>query len=136
MTALLKYYEDYFEVRFPYNQRVINELKIQIPSCYRRWISDKRAWEITIIYEATILRIFAKYSIPYIKIPQTIKKSSQPTDIPSEYRTLYLLPNAPREVVKASFRALSLLHHPDMQGGNAKRFREIKGAYDKIMRTK
>lgn len=46
---------------------------------------------------------------------------------------LYLLNNAPIEVVKAAYRALSLLHHPD-HGGDEERMKEINNALDKILK--
>lgn len=48
------------------------------------------------------------------------------------HATLYLLPSAPLEVVRAAHRALAALHHPDV-GGNEERMVEINLAYDEIM---
>jgi hypothetical protein len=45
------------------------------------------------------------------------------------YQTLHLLPSAPPEVVKAAYRALATLHHPDKPGGDGERMKVINDAY-------
>ena len=50
----------------------------------------------------------------------------------SSYRTLHLLPTAPSGVVKAAYRALVSIHHPD-KGGDEKKFCDIQSAYEKIL---
>jgi hypothetical protein len=44
------------------------------------------------------------------------------------FAALYLLPSAPVEVVRAAYRALAIIHHPD-HGGDAERMRAINAAY-------
>jgi hypothetical protein len=48
------------------------------------------------------------------------------------YEALYLLPSAPIEVVRATYRALAMLHHPDC-GGTHDQMARINSAMDKIM---
>ena len=47
------------------------------------------------------------------------------------HAVLYLIEGAPPEVVRASYRALSKIHHPDV-GGDRIRFEEINEAYKKL----
>lgn len=55
----------------------------------------------------------------------------QPTDPRTEaYRILHLDPDAPMEVVKAAYRALSARWHPDHEHGDAERMKVINRAYD------
>jgi len=49
-----------------------------------------------------------------------------------KYAKLHLLPSAPHEVVKAAYKALALIYHPDREGGSAEDFRDLKDAYEKI----
>jgi hypothetical protein len=51
-----------------------------------------------------------------------------PKPAPDPFAALYLLPSAPVEVVKAAYRALATLHHPD-HGGDAERMKIINAAY-------
>lgn len=46
----------------------------------------------------------------------------------SSYDRLFLTPDAPPEVIKAAYRALTKIHHPDA-GGDAEEFRKIDEAY-------
>jgi|TARA_Y100000310_G_C20533146_1_gene739528 hypothetical protein len=40
---------------------------------------------------------------------------------------------APIEVIKAAHKALAKKYHPDMQGGNVKKFRQVQEAYEKLV---
>jgi hypothetical protein len=51
-----------------------------------------------------------------------------PKPAPDPFKELFLLPSAPVEVVKAAYRALATLHHPD-HGGDAERMKAINAAY-------
>lgn len=48
-------------------------------------------------------------------------------------QTLELPANAPWEAVRQTYRRLAALHHPD-KGGDAARFRAIRGAYEILLR--
>lgn len=47
------------------------------------------------------------------------------------YRVLYLRPDAPPEVIRAAYRALANLYHPD-KGGDGVRMAELNVAYEQI----
>lgn len=49
-----------------------------------------------------------------------------------DFSTLYLLDDAPLGVVKAAYKALVMIHHPD-RGGNTDIFMQIDEAYKRIM---
>lgn len=58
-------------------------------------------------------------------------------DSRSLYRALDLEPGATQAEIKAAFRRLALVHHPDRHGGSAAaaaRFREIAEAYNALYR--
>lgn len=46
---------------------------------------------------------------------------------------LYLLPNAPIEVVKAAYKALAMRYHPDRPGGDAEKMQELNEAVAEIV---
>ena len=46
--------------------------------------------------------------------------------------TLFVLPNAPKEVIRAAHRALAAMHHPD-RGGDVNEMIAINLAYDRLM---
>jgi curved DNA-binding protein CbpA len=47
------------------------------------------------------------------------------------YVTLHLLPSAPPEVVKAAYKALAVLNHPD-KGGETEVMQRINDAYRRL----
>lgn len=47
--------------------------------------------------------------------------------------TLQIKPGASKDEIKKAFRRLAVIHHPDKHGGDAKKFIEIKNAYDALM---
>jgi len=47
------------------------------------------------------------------------------------YTALHLLPSAPPEVVKAAYRALAVLNHPD-KGGDTEAMQQINDAYRRL----
>ena len=49
------------------------------------------------------------------------------------YAALWLRPGAPPEVVRAAYRALAAVHHPDA-GGDAAVMRRLSGAYAALCR--
>lgn len=57
--------------------------------------------------------------------PPPVQAWQQPS---SHHATLYVLPNAPKEVIRAAYRALATIHHPDA-GGDSERMIEINKAY-------
>jgi len=46
------------------------------------------------------------------------------------YAYLELTPQATMEEVKSAYRSLSLKHHPDKNGGDGERFKQIQSAYE------
>jgi hypothetical protein len=52
------------------------------------------------------------------------------------YAELHLLPGAPGEVVRAAYRALCMIHHPDRNGGEGNdKLQRLNVAYEKIMES-
>jgi hypothetical protein len=48
------------------------------------------------------------------------------------YVTLHLLPSAPPEVVKAAYKALAVLNHPD-KGGDEEKMKRLNEAYGRLL---
>ncbi len=49
-------------------------------------------------------------------------------------KTLYLLPDAPASVIRASYKALSLEFHPDRPTGNTRKQQQLNAAYEALSR--
>ena len=90
---------------------------------FRGWLSYARA-----TFNARIEWIGEAYEDPEAEWtpPKPKPKAGDP------YQTLHLLPSAPPEVVKAAYKALATLHHPDKPGGDGERMKVINDAYRRL----
>lgn len=117
----------------PYIKDFVTELKDEIPKDYRYWDSSEKAWVVSYAYEKVLLALCQKHFdkvIQYGRKGYSVPKQSSP-----KYKTLFLLPNAPKEVVMAAYRALSFKYHPDVNKDPdaTEKMKEINIARDKIM---
>lgn len=61
--------------------------------------------------------------------------ASGPSAAPTTaHTTLHLLPTAPPEVVRAAYKALAIMYHPD-KGGNADKMRAVNAAMDSLKKV-
>jgi hypothetical protein len=113
----------------------IAALKNYVDASYRAWRPATKSWCVdasaefemgewlalcTAEFHAEVTRTHAKqqtYGRRNIAKPET-----------DPFAALYLLPSAPVEVVKAAYRALATLHHPD-HGGDVEKMKAINAAY-------
>ncbi len=51
---------------------------------------------------------------------------------PTAHATLHLLPSAPPELIRAAFKCLAQLVHPDKPGGDTEAMQRINAAYRKL----
>jgi DnaJ-class molecular chaperone len=68
------------------------------------------------------------------KYYDAVKQVMEPYIPKTEYdpwAVLHLRPNAPQAIVKAAYRELVKMHHPD-HGGDPDLFRKIQAAYEKL----
>ena len=71
-------------------------------------------------------------------LERALERQAVPAGIPPDYRTLFVLPGAPPELVKAAYRALALLFHPDRSRAPdaTERMKALNGAYERIARRR
>jgi hypothetical protein len=116
----------------------ISELKGIIPAAFRNYEPTKKTWLITDweCLDEWIGELRSVYAVETeYSDEQPSRKPPPPQSIASPFQTLYLLPNAPPEVVKASYKALARLHHPDLQGSSEKMI-AINRAFEIITQNK
>lgn len=109
----------------PYDAEWISQLKNTIPPRGRVWDKIERRWEIAPQYSA-----FVRNLCEHTFGPASDAAFFTPAAAPSRgpYADLWLLPGAPLEVVKAAYRALTRIHHPD-RGGSTADMQRINQAY-------
>ncbi len=95
---------------------------------FRRWLSYARTTfnaQVQWIGGATYEDYEAECPPPYTPPPARPK----PVD---PYKTLHLLPSAPPELIRAAFKCLATIFHPDKPGGDDERMKAINRAYEKL----
>jgi DnaJ-domain-containing protein 1 len=123
---------------------LIEALKDYVPACHRVYVPGRKTWRVD-AYAAADLRAWLAYGrgtfnarIEWIGGEAATDPDAEWTPPPSKPRTsdpytaLWLLPGAPPEVVKAAYKALATLHHPDKPGGDGERMRAINSAYQQL----
>jgi hypothetical protein len=63
--------------------------------------------------------------------PSKGKERPRPRTVTDAFATLHLLPSAPPEVVRASYKALAQLVHPD-KGGDVRAMQRLNEAYERL----
>jgi hypothetical protein len=115
----------------------ISELKGIIPVAFRNYEPTKKTWIITDwdCLDEWLDELRGVYAVETEYDNEQPSRPPPPQSIASPYQTLYLLPNAPPEVVKASYKALAKIHHPDARG-NSEKMIEINRAFEIITQEK
>jgi hypothetical protein len=111
----------------------ISELKGIVPVAFRNYDPTKKTWIITDwgCLDEWLDELRSVYEIETEYHDEQPSRPPPPQSIASPFQTLYLLPNAPLEVVKASYKALAKIHHPDARGSSEKMI-EINRAYETL----
>lgn len=153
MPSTLKIEQDdavssFYKLTHTYNKRFVDYIRLGIkPLSYRKYDPTTRQWSV----HESKLPYVVSYGykcfdhVDYSSLAYALKKSINDTVAgwksgkpelnqitPKDpYATLFIIPQAPWEVVKAAHTALAKLHHPD-KGGNSDKFIEIQAAYEAL----
>ena len=135
----------------PHSQRFLNFVRYSVlPMSYRRFDEKSHRWEVHISKLALVV-LFGKSHfdhVDYRSLPPGLqiklvaemaaKAATQDAlqgrasrEQADPYSVLHLLPSAPWEVIKAAYKALAGLHHPD-HGGSPEAFRIIQESYEEL----
>ncbi len=143
----------------PYNQSWVEAIKAVIPQSRRKWTGGQE-WSFDPMYYSCIRTIIEHhFGTAYtdatggVSEPQTSewverwnvykdgvhKQHERESYVPpprqmktvTAYQTLYVTPNAPKEVVTAAWRALSKLHH-EANGGDQEVLARINAAHTEL----
>ena len=140
----------------PYDKDFVNDLKKIGDRSMRKWDPDNKAWIIrTAIFEDVhqLLDDYfpheewavaddAKDAIQMVYHKQVNPGGAQATSAPvgpptsyGPYATLYVNDSAPDAVVKAAYKALSRMYHPDL-GGDPKAMGTVNAAFEDIKKKR
>jgi len=121
---------------------LIEALKDYVPACHRVYVPDRKTWRVDADAHDELhgwladARSTFSARIEWISgeadadpdAEWTPPKRARPTLV-DPYTTLWLLPGAPPELVRAAFKCLATLHHPDKPGGDTEAMQRINDAY-------
>ncbi len=115
----------------------ISELKGIIPVAFRNYEPTNKTWIITNwgCLDEWLDELRSVYAVETEYDNEQPRRPPPPQSIASPFQTLYLLPNAPPEVVKAAYKALAKIHHPDARG-NSEKMIEINRAFEVITQNR
>lgn len=143
--------DDQFCVLFhPYDKRFSEYVRYGVkPLSYRRFDESTKRWAVHVSKLAAVV-MYARSRfdhVDYRSLPQELQirlvaemsgkaqeaahVARRPAPDPNPFAVLHLLPSAPPEVIKAAYKALALITHPD-RGGDAEAFRKIQEAYEEL----
>jgi hypothetical protein len=140
-TILLSLTGDQVSVKLKSSDRdafafLIEALKDRIPAYDRTYSPASREWFIAASARDDLemwlddAREVCGASVEWQ--PSKGKERPRPRTVPDAFATLYLLPNAPPEVVRASYKALVQLVHPDKPGGDTEAMQRLNEAYERL----
>lgn len=114
----------------------------RLPTEERAWDTRTRRWSIAYHHlEAVLLegaRCFAGTSIDGFdaawraRAEQILRRPLDSARGERAYDELFILPNAPLPVVRAAYRALARIYHPDT-GGSTARMADLNRAYERVL---
>jgi hypothetical protein len=136
----------YVRYRFPFDPTLIDAIKRRIPKYARAYRPEEKAWDVLPGHTETMRELLLIH-LGVIIAPQEDEleelrqlrcevaalraKLRDAVFVPEACRVLYLLPDAPPEVVRAAHRALARRYHPD-KGGDLLRMQRINDAADQL----
>lgn len=125
-------------------EEMVRSIKYSIPSHHRKWSPERKCWLISDIG----MRYFWDF-MPQLREPmqrmarsggqqthqqqrrqQSTRGNVAPVEVAEAFALLFLLPSAPLAVIKAAYRALANIHHPD-HGGNTETMKRLNSAHEK-----
>jgi len=115
-------------LKTPFVAGFIADLKDIVPAKYRVWDQTNKVWLIDRYYTDEVRELIDYYfpDAETIDLARAALATRTP-ETPHWARTLYVQPNAPREVIDAAYRALSKKYHPDL-GGSEERMKQLNDA--------
>lgn len=109
----------------PYNPSYVADLKTTLPTFARRWEPDLKLWWVAPEFITLAEQVLARHY--EVASPPTATNNGNA----DAYKTLWLRPGAPQELVRSAYRTLAKLHHPDA-GGDTRQMQRINAAFEQL----
>ena len=135
MSSIVWDLEPWAVVRVPYDAGFLNSFKANVH--VRAFDGGTKCWYTPARYVPTVIEIAKRQMNLHLASPGVFRgfelraaPGSAPRVDP-DWDKLCVLPGSPIEVVKAAYKALAFICHPD-RGGNAEHFKELTAAFERI----
>jgi hypothetical protein len=147
MIATIIYRENEIWVRTPFNKEFIDWIKSDVMIDCRHWDEEEKVWVISYSYEDDLIMECFKLFHDVKRVgtrsakktgPRAWKRPKQsPMDGWTAYDVLHIQPSAPPELIKAAYRVMVKLYHPDVYDGldATDQMKKINDAYEKIRKV-
>jgi len=117
----------FLQLEAPYNKAFTDTMKASLPSKKRIWDNQDKAWYIVKDQMDKLCYLLDQH------FDETILLDFPTQEITTTaWNTLFLIEGAPLEVIRASYKALALKHHPD-KGGDVSLMSTINTAYKELL---
>jgi hypothetical protein len=126
-----RYYPWRWAMTFDYDREMIEALKERIDYRQRRWNADAKQWWFTEDAVRHILFLAEQFCGTVDFVDDVAERDLSEEDIQA-YMLLHLLPSAPKAVIRAAYKAMAMLAHPD-RGGDVLQMQVINAAYAQLM---
>jgi len=118
---------NWVKVITPYDADFVNSLKADIAPSHRQWDSTGKFWMVNDTYLDELVKLVQWY---YDEVTtDLIDAGDSPSNGP--YSAMFLLKEAPDELVKSAYRLLSMAWHPD-RGESTEQMTKLNAAYESI----
>jgi len=122
---------------------MVEQLKIHVPHTHREWVKPRKVWIVEAVYGNTAIGLLRQVFDDVAIDDQRNTYQAPPPNFQNKPATdpdcavLYILPNAPRFVVDAVFKALAQKYHPDRlpddeRENGHERMVQINSAYERL----
>lgn len=130
-NASAVYHGNHVAISFPFDRTLVDRFKNDVPAHARTYVPETKTWLFESAYAARAIHLLTeRFPDAHIENAPGPRLATD-SDHESEYLTLFVIPAAPPEVVKAAYRALSKLYHPD-KGGDVTAMQRINDAYERL----
>ncbi len=142
-TILLSLTGDQVSVKLKSSDRdafafLIEALKDAIPAYDRTYSPASREWFIAASARADLemwlddAREVCGARVEWQPTKHEHTSGRSPRNETNAHAVLHLLPSAPPELIRAAFKCLAQLHHPDKPGGDTEAMQKINEAYRRL----
>lgn len=119
-------------IRVPYDPNFLDRFKSYVH--IRAFDAGTKCWYTPARYVPTVIDIAKRTMGLHLAAPSVFRgfELREAPKVSGDWDTLCVLPGSPIEVVRAAYKALAFMCHPD-RGGEAEHFRELTEAYERIV---